>query len=84
MLERSSPEFIFKRNFMYFPFFLFILDVLLWYSLPRVQEIFNISALTDVVFLLAFGVFLVGISEVKELVDGIVTVEVIEDELGGL
>ncbi len=53
---------------MFYPFFIFVFDVLLWYILPIVQTRFNIAALTDVVLLLAFGFFLLAISEMAELV----------------
>ena len=53
---------------MFYPFFIFIFDILLWYILPIVQVRFGIDALTDVAFLAAFGFFMLGIAEFAELV----------------
>ncbi len=53
---------------MFFPFFLFILDILFWYIVPLIATRFGIEPLTDVFFLMAFGVYMFAIAEMAELV----------------
>ncbi len=53
---------------MFYPFQLFILDIALWWLVPQIHSRFNEPAWTDISFLLAFGVMMLAISEMAELV----------------